>query len=468
MDKEKSRSRLIYSGTEAILLAAAFWPVWCWYVLRTFDGSDEPWGLLALATAAYFIARAGDACAGVSGRPRMHTAVVAALLAVYSLAFPVTPHLVQGMIMVAALWFCFGAKTPVEWRWGIFGLLLLSLPIIPSINFFCGYPLRLLVAQAAQLLLSCVGIATIKEGTLLVIGGNPVSIDAPCSGISMLWVELYTAMALACYFKLTARRTAVLTGVAVALVLLANSVRAVALILFDRICQLPGFGAQVTAYEPTVHVGAGAMAFLATAVATAVIAARLNQSRRVSGALEGSIIAPARELRVPACSPAMLYSLAVCAAVVPLLARTSGSGTLNTPPPNWPTEILGRPVTVVQALDEEKAFAADFPGYMRRFTDGTNSYFVRVVNKETRQLHPSSDCFKGMGYSIEPQPLVLSSDGTRWSSFLARKGTACYLIMEQLHDSHGHTWTDVSEWYWHALMHETDAPWWDITIAQPR
>lgn len=470
MDKTQIHARLVEYFSNSLPLLAAFWPVFCWYILRTFDGSDEPWGLLALASAAYFIADSRKGFETSNCRPRRYSVIAFILLAVYALTFSIAPHLVQGIIMVATLWFWFGGMRSVKWRWAILGLLLLSLPIVPSINFFAGYPLRLLVTQVAQLMLGCVGLAATRDGTLLVIGGHPVSIDAPCSGISMLWVEFYTAMVLACYFKLDTKRTSFLSAAAMGLVLLANSVRAVALILFDRIAQNITMTPPLSTYEPTVHVGIGVSTFIATVAASVAISIKLSNTERApqeSDNLAQPRVAALSSSQAPALSSILLYSLCICAATVPLFAHTSNAVQLSMPPPAWPKEILGHPVTAVHALEEEKAFAAEFPGQMRRFTDGSNSYFVRIVNKETRQLHPSSDCFKGMGYSIEPQPLVVSSDGTHWSSFIARKGSECYKIMEQLHDKHGHAWADVSQWYWHALMHETEGPWCDITVASP-
>ena len=459
---------LARSGASLILLAS-FWPVWCWYAQRTFDKSDEPWGLLALASAAYFVWQAGKESTE-GARPRRYTFTSLALLAAYVLTFSIAPHLVQGILLVATLWFWLGGRLTVAWRWAILGLLLLSLPVIPSINFFVGYPMRLLVTQAAQWMLACVGIDAVKDGTLIIIAGKPLSIDAPCSGISMLWVELYTAMVLACHFKLNWVRTAALTCVSLALVLLSNSIRVTALIIFDLLCHLPNSITKLSEYEPAVHVGVGVVAFIAMALATTFIAMKLS-ARGPKPSTESQVLSSITPLSISrgnVCVTVLTYALCLGATLIPFAAPPTSGVQLPLEEPSWPIEIMGHPVTAVKVLGEERAFAADFPGQMRRFTDGVNSYFVRVVNRETRQLHPSSDCFKGLGYTIKSQPLVVSSDGTRWGSFSAQKGNESYLVMEQIHDTHGHTWTDVSEWYWHALMHENEGPWWAITVAQPR
>ena len=144
---------------------------------------------------------------------------------------------------------------------------------------------------------------------------------------------------------------------------------------------------------------------------------------------------------------------------------------------------------------------------MKRFTDGNNLYFIRFVQKETRQLHPSSDCFRGLGYSIEPLAITVSADGARWSTFEAGKDDSRYVIEERIfealslsqlsnqspevHSSSQTTkrlgtsgsapvtstetqtlnlsksCTDVSEWYWLACLGQTKGPWFDVTIAKP-
>ena len=50
----KATLLLRLQGPTPLLILAmqgvAFWPVWRWYGERITDGSDEPWGIVALAT----------------------------------------------------------------------------------------------------------------------------------------------------------------------------------------------------------------------------------------------------------------------------------------------------------------------------------------------------------------------------------------------------------------------------------
>jgi hypothetical protein len=113
----------------------------------------------------------------------------------------------------------------------------------------------------------------------------------------------------------------------------------------------------------------------------------------------------------------------------------------------------------------ELRFAQDFPGRIARFTDGEREIVVRWVSQETRRLHPASDCFRGSGYSVEPQPLVIDNDGNRWGSFIASRSGEQLTVRERIYDQEGHAWTDVSAWYWSAATGKSRGPWWALTIA---
>jgi len=55
----KPSALLVSRAAVVTALALAGWPVARWYVARVSDGSDEPWGLAALAVAMVFAPRTG-------------------------------------------------------------------------------------------------------------------------------------------------------------------------------------------------------------------------------------------------------------------------------------------------------------------------------------------------------------------------------------------------------------------------
>ena len=161
--------------------------------------------------------------------------------------------------------------------------------------------------------------------------------------------------------------------------------------------------------------------------------------------------------------------LAACllAAIVPLLsARPAPAPTGNFP--GWPSQLAGKPLHELPLGPTEQRFAADFPGRIARFSDGEREIVVRWVSQETRKLHPASDCFRGSGYSITPQPLAVDADGARWGTFLAKRREEQLEVRERIYDASGHQWTDVSAWYWAATTGESAGPWWAITQASVR
>jgi hypothetical protein len=191
---------------ELTCLILAFWPTWTWYSSRILDSSDEPWGLVALFTAVYFLFR-GRAKGQTTGDPHPLGLV---LLVVYIAAFAFAPNLVLSMIVILTLWFVLPGGRSLQNRAGICGLLFISLPLIPSLNFYGGYPLRLITSAGATLMLNCFGLGASQDGTMLTVQNRLISIDAPCSGISMLWASAYVTLLLATLFKLQWKQTIML------------------------------------------------------------------------------------------------------------------------------------------------------------------------------------------------------------------------------------------------------------------
>lgn len=137
-----------------------------------------------------------------------------------------------------------------------------------------------------------------------------------------------------------------------------------------------------------------------------------------------------------------------------------------TPFPGWSSTFAGKPVTQLPLNEMEKTFASDFPGRIMRFSDGEREIIVRWVTEATRMLHPASDCFQGLGYTVKPLAAHRDQNGSLWASFAATKGDERLLVKEQIISDDGETWTDVSAWYWSALRHEGSGSWWAITVAE--
>lgn len=133
--------------------------------------------------------------------------------------------------------------------------------------------------------------------------------------------------------------------------------------------------------------------------------------------------------------------------------------------PGWPTHFEGRVLTSLPLSKRELRFSGDFPGRIARFTDGRREIIIRWVTEATRKLHPASDCFEGVGYSVSPLPLRVDEAGQRWGSFTAVRQNEKLRVIERIYRDSGDSWTDVSAWYWAAGEQDTGT-WWAVTVAE--
>ncbi|NLW46234.1 MAG: hypothetical protein GXY86_02685 [Firmicutes bacterium] len=153
------------------------------------------------------------------------------------------------------------------------------------------------------------------------------------------------------------------------------------------------------------------------------------------------------------------------AALIPFFS-ISNTMTSAAPFPGWPSCFEGKPLKQLPLTNKEREFVKGFPGQIGRFTDGTREIIIRWITQETRQLHPTIDCYKGLGYSIHPLPLYSDSRGILWGAYQVSHGKRNYLVKERIFDQADNNWSDVSAWYWSALLNKTEGPWWSMVISE--
>jgi exosortase/archaeosortase family protein len=208
---------------------------------RTVDGSDEPWGVLALITIIIMVA---------ADRPRLvlrqSTTVLAAagilsLSAAIGMSF-LPPIVATAIAVVSVVVLLAGMLPPERPRVALACMALLALPLTASLNFYLGYPLRLLCSHGAAAILSLVGWQTSPEGAALLWNGKTILVDAPCAGIAMLWVGFYTAALMSYRYRASALRTIINLMVATSIVVMGNILRNAVLFFKEAdIISLPGW-----------------------------------------------------------------------------------------------------------------------------------------------------------------------------------------------------------------------------------
>lgn len=184
------------------LQAAALWPHWRWAAARLADGSDDPLGLAALAALAGLLWHMGPRLHGTPSAGRLVVALLLNLTA--TLASFVAPPLVAALIAALAMAAGMRAFMPVgEPMLPLAGLAVLALPVVSSLQFYAGHPLRVLTAQLSTWGLQAAGWAAERSGTAMLVEGRLVIVDAPCSGVQMVWMAYFCACVTAALCGLT-------------------------------------------------------------------------------------------------------------------------------------------------------------------------------------------------------------------------------------------------------------------------
>lgn len=432
--------------------ALAGWPVWRWYVARLRDGSDEPWGLAALLAALAWVPwrRLREPL------PLGGAVLAGAALATVLFGYERLPALVRGGLWMVALVALLGGTGPAVARGG---LLLLSLPVVATAQFYLGYPLRVVVAACSVPLLRLLGYAVERQGTALHWTGETVLVDAPCSGVQMLWMGAFVACVLAAIHRLGTSGSLRLLRATGGTVGAANVVRCVALFLVE----VRGGGV-----APGVHTGIGMACFAAALGLVAWTAERL--ARREARQAEGTLAGVERPGPVPrgvaGWSVPLLGVLLLGVAVRPLLTDAALRAEEPALFPGWPETYEGRVLLPVPLSEREARFAAGFPGRIGAFSDGERTILLRWVPRETRQLHPALHCLRGLGYAVEPGPVWRDAAGRRWGTTVARRDGRTRRVRERISDAAGREWTDVSAWWWDAWRGVSAGPWWAATVFE--
>jgi exosortase/archaeosortase family protein len=179
------------------LLVAALWPTWWWMGQRMVDGSDDPLGGLALAALGAVVWRYRRALRPAPRLGWLAGSLFGALLA--TAARPHVPDLLGALMALLALAAGVLAFLPSRVVTApVLGLSVLSLPLLASLQFYAGYPLRVLTAEVSRWLLSLQHEVS-RSGASLRVNGQLVMVDAPCSGVQMVWLGYFTACVVALY-----------------------------------------------------------------------------------------------------------------------------------------------------------------------------------------------------------------------------------------------------------------------------
>ena len=221
-----------------LLNGLALWPHWLWMAQRAIDGSDDPWGIVALLTILSLVWLDKDQLYLPSNRKLVITAMFTIMATVSSGSVP--PIIAAAFAVLGFAWLISGFLPRQRPLMPLLMLAVLALPLVASLNFYLGYPLRWFCAQATAQVLSIMGLMVTPQGAALLWNGQSVLIDAPCAGIAMLWLGLYLAALFSYLNSSGVVRSLVNTVTAMVIVVMANVLRNAILFYKETgIVQLP-------------------------------------------------------------------------------------------------------------------------------------------------------------------------------------------------------------------------------------
>jgi len=153
------------------------------------------------------------------------------------------------------------------------------------------------------------------------------------------------------------------------------------------------------------------------------------------------------------------------AALQPLRTGAAAESSAPTDFPGWPTEFEGEALEQLELSKKEKGFIKNFPGKIARFTDGRRELVIRYLARPSRRLHPAADCLKSVGFKTTPKPIQVDQKGNHWGCISAARKNQKLKVCERIYDDHGANFSDVSSWYWAAMLGKSKSPWWAVTVS---
>ena len=258
------------AGLWLALLAAALWPTWWWMSARVLDRSDDPLGLLALAALGALVWQHRQRLRAAPRLGWFALAIAGALMA--TATHSLLPALAVSLVALLGLAAGLAAFLPSGVATApVVGLSVLSLPLLASLQFYAGYPLRVITAEASRWLLMATHEVE-RSGTSLRVDGVLVIVDAPCSGVQMVWFGYFTACLVTLYLGRGNRAFLTRLPAVGGLVLIGNIVRNTLLVSLEASGQhLPGWA----------HDGVGLLVLATVCGAIAFVMSRPERTRHV-------------------------------------------------------------------------------------------------------------------------------------------------------------------------------------------
>lgn len=242
----------------AAIAVLACWDSWRWTIHRLTQSPEE--GLSLLFTLALLGALSLPRLINRTEPLRIDLWPLTAMLALHtSLNAANAPSILQSAVATTALAYLFyRAAHDTAPPAAFWGLIALSMPVLPSLQFVLGFPLRVVSASLTVTLLNLQGVPITRDGTYVTVAGQTAQFDAPCSGIAMLWALVLVTLMAAVITRLSLAKLSFALLLTVAVAIAANALRVSSLLYATTVLG--------ESEPPWLHEAIGLAAFAVSAV----------------------------------------------------------------------------------------------------------------------------------------------------------------------------------------------------------
>ena len=265
--------RLIITGSILLCLCLAFWQSGDWYLQRVkFSLEEAVSALLVIVMITYLSVVTIVRSKTIYSLPLYTLSVLLGLYTLSSLYLPslISAALALSTICFALFWLAFGRIPGISF----WALVALSLPVVPSLQFYLGYPARLISASLTVPLLQLNGYQVQQQGTYLVWQDQLLQFDGPCSGVTMLWAGLLLTLLLSFWHQLSLKKIIIALIIGILAVLFGNVIRAASLFYLEL--GVLQEAVEIPLNSELIHNSVGVAAFIFVAVFIVYLTHRLS------------------------------------------------------------------------------------------------------------------------------------------------------------------------------------------------
>lgn len=214
----------------AVVAMLACWDSWRWTIHRLTQSPEE--GLSLLFTFALLGVLAMPRVTNRQWPSRIDPTLPAVMLTLHAaLTLANAPSIIQSALATTLLaYILYRAAHDTAPPAAFWGLIALSMPVLPSLQFVFGYPLRVVSATLTVALLNLQGVPITRDGTYVTIAGQTSQFDAPCSGIAMLWALILVTLMAALITRLSLAKLSLALLLTLTVAIAANALRVASLL----------------------------------------------------------------------------------------------------------------------------------------------------------------------------------------------------------------------------------------------